>query len=130
MVTMTYEGSDENEDLKTVPIINNNDDNYNIVSDKHEENFFNKDIDDKVKVTTKTTINAKVVQKMKKFQALYNDNSNKIIEQATQEKHVTKNSNFLINLAMVSNNIKPTLKEPQMFSKAWNHPSKDSCKKW
>ena len=52
--------------------------------------FFDEDIDDQVKVAPQTTINTKVVQAMKKFQALYNDDENKIIEQATQEKSASK----------------------------------------
>ena len=31
---------------------------------------------------------------------------------------------------MVSNNIEPTLEGPRMFNEAWNHPNKDSCRKW
>ena len=50
--------------------------------------------------------------------------------QDMQEKISIKNSNFLINLAMVSNDTKPMLEEPQTFSKTWNHPNKDSCKRW
>ena len=46
---------------------------------------------------------------MKKLQALYNDNANKIVKQATWEKGAIENLNFLINMAMVSNNFKPTL---------------------
>ena len=81
----------------------------------------------KSKQPPKTTINAKVGQAMKKLQALYNDNANKIIEQAMQEKSAIENLNFLIE-AMVTKDIKPTPEEPQTFKEAWNHPNKDSCK--
>ena len=65
---------------------------------------------------------------MKKLQALYNDEANNIVEQALQEKRAIKNLNFLIDLAMDSNDTKPTLKEPQTFNKVWSHPNEDSCK--
>ena len=38
-----------------------------------------------------TTINAKVVQAMKKLQGSYNDDDNKIINQAAKEKSSLKN---------------------------------------
>ena len=59
---------------------------------------------------------------MKKLQTSYNNHANKIIKQATQEKGTMKNLNFSVNLAMVSNDIKLTLDEP-------NHPNKESCRK-
>ena len=67
---------------------------------------------------------------MKKLQALYNDNASKIVKEASQEKSANKNLNFLIDLAMVASNPKPTEDEPQMFNKAWNHPNAESWKKW
>ena len=39
---------------------------------------------------------------MKKLQALYNEDANKIIKEATQNKNAIKNLNFLIDLAMVT----------------------------
>ena len=60
---------------------------------------------------------------MQKLQVSYNDNANKIV-------NAIKNLNFLINLAMVSNNTKSTLEEPQTFNEAWTHPMEDSCNKW
>ena len=39
---------------------------------------------------------------MKKLQALYNKDANKIIKEAAQDKHAIENLNFLINLAMVT----------------------------
>ena len=67
---------------------------------------------------------------MKKLQPLNYNYTNKIVKQATQEEGAIEHLNFLINLAMVSSNIKPTLDEPQMFNEAWNHPNEESCKKW
>ena len=67
---------------------------------------------------------------MKKLQALYNDDVNIMIKQTAKEKNAIKNLNFLIDLTMVANNIEPTLEEPQTFNKAWNHPNKDSHRKW
>ena len=46
-----------------------------------------------------------------KIQALYHDDSNKIGEQAMQEKNAIKNLNLLINLAMVTNDTKPVPEE-------------------
>ena len=124
-----YEIERLDEELKLVPIINNYN-NSNVVSDsicdkdtKNDNKIFSTKIDDEVKVTPKPTINTKVVQAMKKLQALYNDHSNKIVKQATQEKNAIKNLNFSIVLAMVTNDTKPTTKEPQTFNKDWNHPN-------
>ena len=71
--------TDEEEELKIVPIENNNN-NVNIVSDSdsdssnkdfenNEENFFDEDIDDLVIASPKTTINPKMVWAMKKLQS-------------------------------------------------------------
>ena len=92
MVLMSYEGSDDKEELKMLPVINQNNNNYyDIVSDSNgdnelEENFFDEEINDEFEATTKTTINAKVVQAKKKLQALYNNDANKIVKEAAQEK--------------------------------------------
>ena len=43
---------------------------------------------------------------MKKLQASYNEDANKLIEEATQDKAV-ENVNFLINLAMVTADTMP-----------------------
>ena len=68
LVITNYEEQDDDDKLKTVCIINQN--NYNnIVSDSHSksdieqagENVFDEDIIKEVKVTPKTTINANVV---------------------------------------------------------------------
>ena len=98
-------------------------------SKNNKENFFDEDIDDKVIASPKSTINAKVIQAMKKLQALYNDNANKIIKDATQVK-VSENSNFLIDLAMVTTKTMPVPEEPASFNEAWNHPKATSCEKW
>ena len=71
LVTTSYEGSDDEEELEAVSIINQN--NNNAVSASHsesdeeqsEENCFNDDIDKEVKATPKSTINAKVIHTMK-----------------------------------------------------------------
>ena len=75
-----------------VPVVNQNNNNYNIVSDSKserdeetEEDLFDVDIDDKVKATPKTTINAKVVQMIKQLQALCNNSANKIVKQEARE---------------------------------------------
>ena len=72
-----------------------------------------------------TTVNIQVVQAMKKLQALYNNDANKIVDQGTQEKSAIKNLNFLIILVMVSSDTEPSLDEPQRFNKAWNHPNEE-----
>ena len=59
---------------------------------------------------------------------MYNDDANKIVKQAMQEKNAIKNINFLINLAMVTNDTKPAPEEPQTFNEAWSHPNIDSGK--
>ena len=62
---------------------------------------------------------------MKKLHALYNEDANKIIKEATQDKAI-KNLNFLINLAMVALYAKPVPEEPMTFAKTWNHPNANS----
>ena len=128
VVTKSYEGSDEEEELKMVPIVINNK-SVNIVSDSesdsskdsiknNDDNFFDNDINDQVKMTPQNNINAKdakVVWAMKNLQALYDDNAKKIFNQAKQEKSVIKNLNLLINLAMVISNTKPVPDEPKSF---------------
>ena len=63
----------------------------------------------------------KVVQAMKKLQASYNENANKIVTEVTQEKSAKENLIFLINLAtfvMVAEDTKQTEDEPQAFNEA------------
>ena len=50
--------------------------------------FFDEDVDNQVKVSPQTTINTNMVQAMKKLQALYNDDANKFIKEATQDKAI------------------------------------------
>ena len=68
----SYEGLDEEEKLKMVPIINNNNNNVKVVSDSDsdsseedfknsEDNFFDEDVDDQVKISPQTPVKAKVV---------------------------------------------------------------------
>ena len=131
---MSYEGSDDEEEPETVSVFNQNNKNYTVVSDSKseseedecEENLIDDDIEQEVKATPNTTINDKMVQAIKKLQASYSDDANKTVKQATQEKCVIKNSNFLINLARVSSNTNPSLDELKTFNEAWNHFSKES----
>ena len=72
VVTTSYEGMDNDEqELETVPVVVNNN-SVNVVSDSDsnsskerfkngDDNFFDNDIKDQVKVTFQTTINAKKV---------------------------------------------------------------------
>ena len=66
---MSYDGSDDEEELAMIPIINNN--NSNVVTNyddpKSVNIFFDYDINDEVVATPKTTIDVKVVQARKKF---------------------------------------------------------------
>ena len=85
LVTKSYEESDKKAELELVPIINQHNNNFNVVVDaktesydESEEHFFNKNIDKEVEGAPKTTINA-----IKKLQALYNNDANKIMEQAS-----------------------------------------------
>ena len=94
---MSYEGSDNQKVLKTVSIFNQNNNNYNVVSDsdsdsndKNEGILFDENIDDQVEVTPKITFNAKEVCVMKKLQDLYNEDTSRIIKQATKEKMPSK----------------------------------------
>ena len=88
---MSYEGSDDEEELvMSQTVSENNNNNNNIISDfdsysddKNEENVFVKDIDKEVEATPKAIIGTKVVHAMKKLQASYNNDANRIIKQAT-----------------------------------------------
>ena len=76
LVTISYEGSNDEEELEMVLVINGNNNNYNIVGDSKsnnevQKNSFDDNINEDIKVTLKTTINAKVVWVMKMLQALY-----------------------------------------------------------
>ena len=133
LATMTYEGSDDEEELERVSVVNQNINNYNEVSDsksesdnKSEENLFDVDIDKEVEATPKITISAKVVGETKQLQALYNDDANKIVEQAAQEKSANEKLNFFIDQAMVASDTKSSLDKLQMFSEAWNCQNKES----
>ena len=100
---MSCEGSDDDKELKAVPVVNNNNNNVNVVTDfnshndiKHDnKNLFDEDIDDEVEAAPHTTIKGIVVHEMKKLQASYNNHSNKIVKQATKEKSAIENLNFL-----------------------------------
>ena len=65
---------------------------------------------------------------MKKLQAAYNNDANKIVKQAMKERSAIKTKNFLINLAIVTNNTKPAPEQCKTFNKAWDHPNTNSCK--
>ena len=71
VVPKSYEGSDNDEELETVPVINKNDNNnYNVVSDSKsksndEESLFDEEVDKEMETIPKTTVNAKAVQRMK-----------------------------------------------------------------
>ena len=61
-----------------------------------------------------------------KLHALYNEDANKVVKEAAQDKSAKENLNFLINLAtiaMVVEDTKPNEDEPQTFDDAWNHPN-------
>ena len=84
LVTTSYEGSDDKEKLEMVPLINNNN-SYNAVSDSKsngddevDKNLFDDNVNKEVKVTSKTSININMVQAMKKLQALYHEDANKL----------------------------------------------------
>ena len=97
LVTKSYEGLCDEEELELVPIINNNDNsnNYNLVNDSKsddvvKESLFDKDFDVEVLENPKTTINAKMVQAMNNLQAAYSDDANKIVKEAAQDKNRRK----------------------------------------
>ena len=129
LVTISYEGLDDEEELKQVPIVNQNNNNYNVVGDSDSDNNDKKQKAFLMKILMMKLPRSLSMQKWFKLQALYSNNANKILEQTKQEKSAIKKLNFLIDLAMVSNYIKPILDEPQMFNKAWNHPNEESHRK-
>ena len=61
LVTMSYDGSDEEEELKMVPIVIQNNNNYNVVSDldngsndENKETLLDENINEEVKMTPTT----------------------------------------------------------------------------
>ena len=93
---------------------------YYVVSDSKsddntKDNLFNEEVNNKVEATLQTTVNAIVVWTMKKLQASYNDNADKIVMEVTKKKDAKENMNFLIDLAtiaMVAEDTKLTRDEP------------------
>ena len=133
---MSYEGPDDDEELKPIPVANNNKSNNNVVSDSNsddniekDQNVFNKDINDKVKVTPQNAINAKE-HAMKKLQALHNNDANNIITQATKEKSAIKNLRLLDWSGHVDQWHQACTWRTKTFNGAWDHPNKNSGKKW
>ena len=59
-----------------------------------------------------------MVWAIKQLQAVYNEDTNKIIKKATQDKNTIENLDFLIDLAMVTSETKPIPEEPVIFAKA------------
>ena len=101
VLNMSYEKSDDQEELKIVPVDNKKND-VNVFSNSNsdssdkdfknnKESFFDEDNNDQVISSYKTTVNAKVIWAMKKLQASYNNDVNKIIKEAMQDK-VAKNN--------------------------------------
>ena len=135
---MSCEGLNDDEELKTVPIIKENSKNSNVVSNSDSDNVnnnesknvFDKDIDNEVKATHKTTIEAKVVWMMKSYKLHTMMMPKKSSSKLHKSKIPSKILIFLIDLTMVPNDIIPTIEEPQMFKEDWNHPNKDSHRKW
>ena len=66
---------------------------------------------------------------MKKLQASYNHDANKIIEESTDVK-TSKNLNFLIDLAMITTESVSVPEEPTSFNEAWNHADVTCREKW
>ena len=90
LIPTSYDGLEDNEEVKMVSKYNESNNNYYKVgyykSDEEAKDiFFEEQVDDKIKVTPKTTLNPKVVHAMKNLQALYNNHANKIVKQAAQE---------------------------------------------
>ena len=69
LLPMSYERLDDEEEVKMISAYNENNNNYyNVITnsesnDEVEENLFEGQVEDKIKVTPKTTINPKVLYK-------------------------------------------------------------------
>ena len=83
VVPVSYDGLDD--DKRSKYAVSNLESN-----DEAEENLFEEQIQDEIEVIPKTTFNPKLVKAVKNLQALYNEDTNMIIEQALQEKSVCK----------------------------------------
>ena len=59
-----------------------------------EKNLIEYEVKKELKVTTEFALSPKVVSAIKKFPASYNEDANKIVEQAEQVKAVSKKLNF------------------------------------
>ena len=88
-------------------------------------------IKNEIEVTTKTTLNPKVVRAMKNLQASHDENANNIVDHATWEKAMKENfilSIYLATIATVAEDTVPSEDEPQTFNEAWNHSNPKSWK--
>ena len=86
MVTTSYEGTDDEEEVDMVPANDNYYQQHKVVSDSEsdveaKENL-SEEIDDKIEVTPKTILKQKVVCVMKTLQVSFNVDTNKTVEQA------------------------------------------------
>ena len=59
-------------------------------------------------MTPKFTLSPEVEQAMKNFQALYNEDANKMVKEAAWEKEILKFLIDLATIAMVAEDTKPT----------------------
>ena len=88
---VTYEGLDDEEELEMILVINQNNNNYYYLvsdsesNDKAHDNLFDENINNEVEATLIAIVNAKVVWAMKKLQASYNKDANKILEEVAQK---------------------------------------------
>ena len=66
---------------------------------------------------------------MNNSQALYNEDANKIVEQAAQEWSAKRKFIFFLNLdtiAIIARDTKSTEDESETFNKVWNHSNLES----
>ena len=66
--------------------------------DKTKETFFDKDSKDEVEPTPQTTANTKMIQAMRKVQALHSDDANKLVKETAQEKSTKRKFKFFDGL--------------------------------
>ena len=121
IVLMSYEGLDD-EDVKMVLGDNEiNDINYNVVSNhEEEENIFKEQIECKIEVTFKITLNPKAVRAIKNCKYCIMKMPLRLLSKMSKRSHQRK-FEFLIVLAIIVLVAGDTMlmeDEPHMFNKA------------
>ena len=122
---------DDDDEVEPVQEVNQNNNNYYYAvcdsKSDDEENIFDEDINDELEANPKIAVNANMVQAMKKQEASYNDDANKIVKEVVGKK---KSKIFVIDLAIaiVADDTKPPRMSPR-YSTILSHEEHGTIQK-